>query len=188
MSVKRTVASRRTGSGPRRVPVKNSSTSSSNASESPIQTRQSSWELDVLRPGDLARDPAPLFDLHLAIPRSVEYERRHADGGQHRAHVDVRIHPIQRNGRAGAGALSEEGRDAPHGHRIAGRARRHLAHIHLPAPFTLEHHVLPLALLGRGRPGVVRAPQPLRIDAGQDERAHSLRMCRREEGAHVAAF
>ena len=107
----------------------------------------------------LRGDVAALLDLQAEVAAAVDDERRHADGRQHVAHVDLGVHLRQRHGRAGARAHAQVGR--PPIAELPGRsrrARRALLDADRAAPVALHQLEEALALLRRRRPRVVVRP------------------------------
>ncbi len=90
MSVNSTVASIRSGSRSCRVPVRNSSISPiTRLGVADGEHVVAALELHVAGARHLRRDVAGVLDLDEAVLCAVHHERRHADRGQHVAHVDL---------------------------------------------------------------------------------------------------
>ena len=129
MSVKRTVARTLSGAGPLRTPVRNSSTSSSTASCSPVHGRWSSPGSSTSRAfGIRAGDPARLVYRDTPIVRAMEQERRDADGREHVPNIDLGVHPREREcgpraGSAAAGMSTTSARTARRRRRSAPQLR-----------------------------------------------------------------
>ena len=147
-----------------------------------------SAELDEPRRGDLCRDPAPLFDVRVAVAAPVQDERGHRDRRQHVADVDLRVHPSEKERRAGARRAPQPPRELACRDRVTGDARRDVGDVHHPVPVALDHLEEPRALVGRRRPRVVGAPDPLGEDPERDERACALRIRRREQHGEVPSL
>ena len=122
MSVKRTVASTRSGSGRGRVPVRNSSISSAISSTfaggEPVVV---AGELDELRAGDLCSEVPPLLDVDVVVAGAVEDERRRVDRREDVPDVDLRVHAQQSGGGAGARAEPQVLLEVPHELLVADR-------------------------------------------------------------------
>jgi hypothetical protein len=60
-------------------------------------------QLDEARAGDALGDVAALFDAHVVVGAAVHDERGDADRREQRAHVDQRVHLVERPDGPGAG-------------------------------------------------------------------------------------
>jgi hypothetical protein len=116
----------------------------------------------------------------------MQDESRRLDRGQYVAHVDLGVHAHE-GGRGARARAASEVRRHPILERVVLR-RRELVEVHPLGPVALELLDLSVPVLGLGCPRIVRAPEPLREDAVEDECGRSLRVGRREEHAHQTAL
>ena len=161
MSVNSTVASMRSGSRSWRVPVRNSSISPSIASLSPIENMLSlALELHVARARDALGDVARVLDLDEGVVAAVHHERRHADRGQHVAHVELadQVEDAPDRPRAGRQPLEPAGPLHEAGIVACGCGATPPATSPSPQCST-RWSMLAVALLGGPGPLVVRAPR-----------------------------
>ena len=138
MSVNSTVASTRSGSGPRRTPVRNSSISSHDRGRSPIHgTCIVARKLDESRAGDVLRRCTGPPPRGVAVAGAVHDERRHADRAAARGARRSGVHQDQVA--RGAGARRGARRVRAHQRRIAASASRdHRVEVGVGCPSPLD--------------------------------------------------
>ena len=118
----------------------------------------------------------------------MQHQRRHADCRQHVAHVHLRIHLREGDGRTGARTHSQIGSPPLSEKRIASLTRCALLQPNRPA--TVLAHLLNemLALVRRRRPRVVGCPDAFSISPDHHQRRRPLRVGSGKERGHRPAL
>jgi hypothetical protein len=143
-------------------------------------------ELDETCAGNVRGDEAPLLEVGIAVRRPVHDDGRNTNRRQDVPHVDIGIHLQQGESRAWAGAPAVVAGELGQACRIKAWCHIFPAEPGRPVALGLGECLEPL-LPGRC-PRIVRAPDPLGGGAKGAERDRALRIGRREDHAHVAAF
>jgi hypothetical protein len=133
-----------------------------------------SRKLDETRTGDLLSEVASARDLHPAIVAAMKHQGRRANVGKRVAHVDLRIHAGERDGRGWADRQAFEARPPRLETRILGPAGRKTAQRGAAPPGAL-------GLPDEGRERLVCGATELGVAAVEHERARARRMRRREQ-------
>ena len=198
MSVNTTVASTRSGAGPLRTPVRNSSTSSTIWSGS-IHGRWSPPSSATNRdPAICDRDVPALVDVGVGVADPVQHQRRHLDRREHPADVDAAVHEDQVAGGAGAGRGASPSRP-PAGEGGVGR-RGDGRDVALGPPLPFDPGGLGRPVVPGRCPGIVvvrvdplgvrpvedEGGGPVRVRGGEQDR-HGTALRIAEEGGSLAA-
>jgi len=189
MSVKRIVARTRSGSGPWRTPVRNSSTSLTIASWSPHPGQVVvALELHVGRARDALGHVAGAFDRQAPVARPVDDQRRGLHGGKDVSDIDRPVHHCERLGGARACAHPQVGGPPARERRVVHAARRPDRQADRAAPVAPHLVHERLVLIRSSGPGLIRRPEPAGVRTHHDQRRGPLRVGGAEEQAHRPAF
>src|SRR5690348_8988676 len=125
-----------------------------------------SWKLEEPGVRDLSCDPASFVDVHVAVMCAMGHERGHRDAWKYPPHVDFRVHAQKCRG----GPWTRRTADIA-GNRVellscGRRGKRRWIEVR---PITLDSLDLTCTFFGARRPWIVRAPDPLGIDAERHE-------------------